>query len=113
MTNLINLTPHAIVLNNGMRFEPSGNIARVTTTEKQVAESNGIKLFVTEYGDVENLPNPVDGIAFIVSAMVFNAVKEKYANMRKDVISPLTSGKDVKRDDKGHIVSVEGFNYQF
>lgn len=100
---IINLTPHAIVLNDGTKFEPSGLIARVASELTVSSVVDGIPLFRQTFGEVEGLPAETPNTMYIVSAMVLNAVD------RKDCIAPATSHKDVVRNEAGHIVSVPGF----
>ena len=95
----VNLTPHAIVMNDGRRFEPSGNVARVSTSFTEV-EGDFVSLIT---GDVEGLPSPQDGIFYIASSMV------KSATTRPDVIAPATGHPETRRNDKGHIISVPCF----
>lgn len=95
----INCTPHAIVLNSGEVFEPSGVVARVSSSLIEVGEG----MFSQTMGEVENLNMPIEGVFYIVSAMV------KSATDRKDVVAPATGHPDVVRNEKGHIVSVPGF----
>ena len=98
--HLVNLTPHAIVIDNGtdvITVAPSGTVARVTTSLTDLGDG----LFTRTWGDVVDLPAPQDNTIFIVSAMVAGRVAD-----RTDVASPAT---DVaKRDDNGRIVSVPG-----
>ena len=96
----INLTPHTIVLNDGRAFAPSDKIARVTATYTPIVDD----VCCQQFGDVTNLPNPVDGVTYIVSAMVLSAV-----NGRGDVVAPATGHPETVRNDKGHIVSVPCF----
>lgn len=98
----INLTPHNIALNDGTVIEklPDTAVARVGSSYTGFDE-HGICRVV--YGEVENLPEPQDGVVYIVSAMVLSQVKE-----RKDVVAPATGHPDCVRKD-GHIVSVPGF----
>jgi hypothetical protein len=116
MTTIINATPHDIVLNNGTVFHTSGMVARVDSTTKESGEINGIKMYSVEYGDVLGLPNEEDVPAntnYIVSAMVLSALKayDSKRNMffRRICLSPSTTLSSTIRNDKGHIVSVEGF----
>lgn len=95
----INLTPHAIKLNNGTVFSPSGKIARVESHYTPFDE-NGISH--VEFGQVENLPEPQEGVIYIVSGMVAAASK------RHDVVSPATGHPEAVREN-GQIVSVPGF----
>lgn len=99
--NYVNVTPHAIVLNDGRKFEPSGLVARV---------SSSFTVFVgdvceTTYGEVSDLPAPVEGTMYIVSSMVLTAL----AGTRRDVVAPATGHPECVRNEKGHIVSVPGF----
>ena len=96
----INLTPHAITLNNGTTFEPSGKVARVSTRFTAISDD---LLCHVEYGEVENLPAPEEGTMYIVSAMV------KAATKRTDVVAPATGHPLCVRNEKGQIVSVPCF----
>jgi hypothetical protein len=100
MANFINLTPHAINLNDGRVFPPSGNVARVSTTHT-LFDEHGIGSVI--FGEVEGLPAPQEGVYLITSAMVAQAAK------RPDVVSPASGHPDVQRNEKGHILSVPGF----
>lgn len=95
----INLTPHSIYFNDGTLFPASGNIARVSASFKETGKG----FYTQVFGEVENLPEPVKGVYYIVSAMVFSATN------RKDVVAPATGHPECVRNDKGQIVSVPGF----
>ena len=107
MMNFVNLTPHPIVvrLNDGsdLTFPPSGKVARVdelpTTT---VGEVGGVKILSrTVFGEVIDLPEPTEGVGYIVSGLVAGVV------YRADVFAPATGPKDnAIRNEKGHIVAV-------
>lgn len=98
----VNCTPHNIVLNNGSVIEklPETAVARVGSSYTEF-EENGICRVV--YGEVENLPDPQEGVIYIVSAMVLARVPN-----RKDVVAPATGHPDCVREN-GRIVSVPGF----
>lgn len=96
---IINCTPHAIVLNNGESFPISGNVARVSSSFEEV--ENGF--FKVAYGQVTGLPEAKEETLYIVSSMVANATN------RRDVIVPATGHPECIRNDKGQIVSVPGF----
>lgn len=104
-TKFVNLTPHDIKLNDGTIYPASGKVARVANTFSNFC--CGIsKVF---YGDIENLPEPEDGIYYIVSAMVLAAEKSKPRQyQRHDLVAPATGHPDCKREN-GFIVSVPGF----
>ena len=98
----INLTPHAIVLNDGTRFEPSGTIARVSVS---FSEFNSDRICDQVFGEIQHLPEPVEDTALIVSGMVLSANNGR----RTDLVAPATGHANVVRNDKGHIISVPGF----
>ncbi len=107
--NLINLTPHPIVLRNASGEEwtiQSSGVARVTSTPGALTQVPGIPIPVAEatvYGAVEGLPPQSDGIAYVVSGLVLSALK----GTRPDVFGPGTGPNDgAIRNDKGHIVAV-------
>lgn len=102
---IINLTPHVVRLNDGREFPPSGNVARVSSeySEWSDAHIEGVPTCVTTFGDVIGLPDPQDGVAYIVSGMVMSACPN-----RLDIMAPATGHKDCVRKD-GQVVSVPGF----
>jgi len=99
----INLTPHAIKLNDGTVFEPSGIVARVSADLQEAEFLGGVQLYRQTFGDVEGLPEVIPGTMYIVSALVFAAVD------RGDCVAPATGSKETVRNEAGHIVSVPGF----
>lgn len=100
MVTYVNLTPHAIVLNDGRVFESKG-VARISTSFTEF-DSDGVCTVV--YGDVEGIPAPKDDVFYIVSGMVLSA-----PHGRTDLVAPATGHSATVRNDKGHIVSVPGF----
>ena len=104
MADIINLTPHAIVVDNGVKtvtYEASGLVARIDTESKTIGEVDGFDIVsTTVVGD--NLPDPKDDTLYIVSAMVKGLRPD-----RSDLVAPNTGA--AKRNEKGHIVSVPGF----
>lgn len=105
--NIINLTPHPIVVRNSqgedVTFTPSGSIARVSVSTETLEPVAGFRLNRQVFGAVENLPAPQEGVMYIVSALVLGQCAG-----RTDVVAPDT-GRDAIRNEKGHIVSVLGF----
>lgn len=132
---IVNCTPHAISITDGPVFEPSGIITRVASSfEKTTQECiisagsgsacieardsgfcssectqplrfDGVAVFEQRFGTVIDLPEPVPGTVYIVSAMVLSAL----AGSRPDVVAPATGHPACVRNDKGHILSVPGF----
>lgn len=103
----INLTPHVINFydldGNLIESIPSSGVARVAS-KPGTLEDRGLPVPVaapTEYGAVEGLPDPQDGVVYIVSTLVAQAVK------RPDVLSPGTGPSDgAIRDEQGRVAGV-------
>lgn len=102
MTTFKNFTPHAITLNDGREFASEG-LARVSATFSSFDE-NGV--CNQEFGQVTGLPEPADGVLYIVSALVLTAAKTQG---RTDCVAPATGHPECVRDEKGFIKSVPGF----
>lgn len=110
----VNLTPHAIVVDNegnedfpplSVTIPPSGWVARA----QMVTIDRLSPLMRTVGVRGGNLPDPVDGVYYIVSALVG---QQPAARKRDDIIAPDTD--KGKRDEQGRIVSVPGFvRYDF
>ena len=110
MTNLVNLTPHALTLVSPDGTEtvvpPSGTVARVSSTPGTCEAFDSMPCMVatpTIFGAVIGLPDPVPGTVFIVSGMVGSAM----CTARTDVMMPGTGPNDgAIRNAAGHIVGV-------
>ena len=107
---LKNLTPHAIALHLA-RGEvvtlPSVGVARVATFPRTASSVDGLPLPVLPapvWGAVDGLPAPQEGVVFIVSGMVLEALR---GSGRSDVFAPGTGPTDgAVRNDKGQVVGV-------
>jgi len=97
----INLTPHVIRLNDGREFPPSEVPARVDSKHSPFNEDG---LCRVEFGKIYGLPEPEEGVCYIVSGMVATAAR----TYRSDVVSPATGHPDCVRKD-GQVWSVPGF----
>ena len=95
---IINLTPHTVTI-AGLSVPPDGRIPRLREETRTVGhvEVDGHTLPVTEttLGALEGLPDPEDGVAYIVSRMVAEA-----APHRHDLYFP---GR-LLRDSEGRVV---------
>lgn len=100
-TAYINCTPHAIVLNDGTTHQPSGQVARVSSSFSEFVDG----VCCQQFGEVTDLPEPRHNTRIIVSALVLAAL----AGTRPDVVAPATGHPACVRNDKGQIVSVPGF----
>jgi len=85
-------------------FPPSGKVARVKVERVKTGEVNGIPVYRTVFGAVENLPKPEKDTVYIVSVLVLQAVPH-----RSDLVAPDTTPESVVRNTKGQIVAVKGF----
>lgn len=119
---IVNLTPHTVTFWNGERpildiapceNPPRCDVKRVTVGTISLAHpcqicqgcpgtdgfcddpETSIRLTKTEFGDVQNLPDPESGTIFIVSRAVAEACPD-----RKDLFFP----DDTVRDEQGRIV---------
>ena len=97
----VNLTPHTINMNDGRAFASMG-VARVSASFTEFDE-NGVCR--QEFCEVVGLPEPKDGVLYIVSALVLSAVK---AQGRTDCVAPATGHPACVREE-GRIISVPGF----
>ena len=97
-----NLTPHTvnvITIDGELILEPSGVCPRVSTIEELEGSLDGIEIFRLTYGQVEDLPDPEEGVNLIVSKMVRDARPD-----RTDLFYPTR----IKRDDAGRIIGCGG-----
>lgn len=104
----INLCPHPICVMGGdgnvTTFAPSGVVARVATKPTTLPSVAGFRLVRNEFGPVQGLPDPREGVVYIVSGMVLSAL----AGTRPDVVAPDTGPTQV-RNAAGQTDYVTGF----
>lgn len=91
---IMNLTPHAIVLPD-RTIEPSGQVARCSEITIPVSMFDGVEIVVRRYGEVTGLPEPQDGVLYVVSMLVRMARPDRH-----DLVSP----GDLIRDNAGKII---------
>ena len=98
---LVNLTAHTITeVTTGVSIPPSGRVARVKSSTNKVAEFVGYPIFESTFGQVEGLPEPQEGVMYIVSALCLRACPE-----RDDLLSP----GNLLRDESGRPAGCVGF----
>ena len=100
---IINLTPHKLnVLDLSGDFvviPPSGTVARVAVSLKETAVLDpGIQIYSPTYGEVTDLPEPAEGVVYVVSGLVAAAAP------RADVFSP----GELIRDEEGRPIGCRG-----
>jgi hypothetical protein len=105
---LINLTPHNVTIfdaNDVTITLASQGIARVDTTEQELQPLGNIPLVSAPImGPVTGLPEPAEGVGYIVSLMV---LQHPDVAGRRDVFAPATGPKHhVVRDEQGRIAGV-------
>lgn len=106
-SRIVNLTPHTVTLvtdEDQFDLPPSGQVARCSPTTKvvdvlQVGGMN-VPIRVTWMGEVSGLPEPEDGVLYLVSRVVAETLSQ-----RGDLI--ITD--DTVRDDNGRIVGCRAF----
>ena len=103
----VNLTPIDITVilgeelyANRKTFFKSGTVARVSQESTVDFTVDGINISNVKFGPVVGLPQSVDGVIYIVSAMVKNAVTN-----RDDCVSP----GELARDNCGNVIGCKGF----
>ena len=101
----INLTPHDVTIfvgwNEERVFPASGYVARCSHTTETIDVVEGIPVNRTTFGDVTGLPDPVEGVNYIVSNLVAQSVKG-----RTDVFFPCGA----VRNEKGVIVGCKALS---
>ena len=98
---IINLCAHDVTeINSGMSFPPSGIVARLERKEEFVGFIDGVPVTRACFGKVKNLPPQKDGVYYIVSKHVADALPD-----RNDLLAP---GPVVR--DKNHFpIGCNGF----
>ena len=107
----LNLTPHALTIEGLGTIPASGQMARVATVRFQLGDRAGVRIVAQNLGQIDGLPAPVDGVSYIVSGMVLDALKRLAgpagsSRAGADVFAPDT-GPDAIREN-GQIVAVRG-----
>jgi hypothetical protein len=105
---LINLTPHIVTIfdiNADKITLMSEGVARVATHDEELEPVGNIPVVSSPVmGPVEGLPDPADGVGYIVSLMV---IQHPDVAGRRDVFAPATGPKHAAlRDEQGRISGV-------
>lgn len=97
----INLTSHTIKeVTSGIIIPASGRVARLKSTTIKVGDHLGAPIYSSQFGDVEGLPEPQEGVIYIVSSLCLNGITN-----RNDVVSPGS----LQRDEHGRPFGCVGF----
>lgn len=104
---LINLTPHAVNVIDDSGEEIAcfpkclSPLPRLKQETVLLSEQDGIRITETQFGEIENLPEPKEGIRLIVSRLVIAACPD-----RNDLVVP----NEVVRDNEGRIIGCKSFS---
>lgn len=95
----INCTPHPITLlgsdNEVVMTLPKGEVVpRLSQSTKEVDVVEGVSITETSFGEIQDLPEPKEGVLLIVSRLVLTACPS-----RKDLVVP----NELVRDSDGNI----------
>ncbi len=105
---IVNLTPHEVKIigddGNVVAVFPSAGVARASQHDVPAGEINSISVVKTEFGEVSGLPEPTEGVVFIVSRITVEAARAQ-GRTTDDLLT--TSG--AVRDDQGRIVGCRAF----
>lgn len=97
--NWVNLTPHDVVLllpyTDPRVIKRNGGIARVSITQDTTGFIEDIPIKKQHFSVVQGLPEPVEGVGYIVSSLIAQACPD-----RKDLYFPV----DLVRDNNGKVV---------
>ena len=98
---IVNLTPHPITV-AGLTIAPDGRVPRLREETREVGQltvdGHTVPVTETRLGALEGLPEPADGVIYVVSRLVAEA-----APHRSDLFFP---GRLV-RDEAGRVVGAE------
>ena len=104
---IVSLLPHEIVVRLDGRdivIPPSGQVARVAATTREVATVGEIPIVATEFGEITGLPAPQPGVLYLGSTLLAQAAARLG---RTDVVSPDTGPTAIRAN--GQIVAVTRF----
>lgn len=108
--SFVNCTPQHLTIEGIGEIPPSGILPRVSTAYNDYGLSiNGVRVRqnYNGVGSVAGLPTPVEGLNYIVSGEVRDALSSLPDHLqRHDVFAPDTA--DAIRNEKGQIVAVRG-----
>ena len=110
----INMTPHEIVVmpeeGGEIRIPATGKLVRCKAERGVVdtLEVNGVKIPVTQVvlGEIENLPEPEEGVFYIISLQA--ALKARDLGRTADLLVPDMA----VRDESGRIIGVRALARQ-
>lgn len=97
---ILSLLPHEITVRLNGRdvvIPPSGQVARVATSTREIATVDGIPIVATVFGEIVGLPEPKPGVLYVASTLLAQAAAREG---RTDVVSPDTGPTAIREDGK-------------
>lgn len=104
---LINLTskPLTFVTAEGMQtIHPSGHTCRCKVDQHVIRTHAGVPVYQSVYGPVEGLPEPAEGVIYVVPTVVLHALEYNGIH-RQDVAAPGTGANDNCLREGGRVVA--------
>lgn len=100
----VNLTPHVVTLVDGegevlLAIEPEETAARCAVLREIAFTADGVQVNRSVFGEIQGLPEPVEGTWYIVSRIVAEAAQ------RQDLLIP----DETVRNSEGQIVGCKSF----
>jgi len=111
----INLTPHTLTIDGIGAVPPSGVVARLSYDRMLCDPIEGpagpVRVIRQDFKPVDNIPPPADGVAYLVSALIINALlahpdTAMADRVGRDIFAPDT-GPDAIRE-RGQVIAVRG-----
>lgn len=100
----INLTNHDVTeITSGNTYKQSGQVARAHLSSIKDREFDGVPIYSTQVNGISGLPEPKEGVMYIVSALTMKGVPAT----RVDVVSPGNTQRDANNANK--VVGCIGF----
>ena len=91
----VNLTSHVIAIrtqDGTLRIPPCGTVLRLQEVQRLLRTFSGVDIVETAYQAPAFLPEPKEGVVYLVSSLVAQAVKD-----RDDIVSPDTGSTAVRQ----------------
>jgi len=121
---VVNLMPHPITIFNATDVRPAGakgyvlarggvkplmivpssGVSRAACVETPVGQIDGIPVFKPTYGEPENVPDPEDGVMYVVSSITAQACREA-GRTTSDLLLPART----VRDSEGRVIGCTAF----
>lgn len=97
----VNLIGHEITISGHGTLPKSENPCFVQTKQRIVGKVVGIPIAETHFESIENLPDPEEGVYFIV-----NRVTMDFIPFNREDVFCVDTGPSAIRDDNGQVIAV-------